>query len=423
MLIGMGPSVERFAGILLEAAGGLGDHQGVRSRARAVLAAACSIHFVHDGFSDILYVLLPLWATEFRLTFAQVGMIRTVYSGGMAAFQIPAGLLAERWGERRLLAAGTAITALGFIAVGTVGGFLALLSVLLVAGIGSGVQHPLSSSLVSKAYETGRRRAALGTYNFSGDIGKVVVPAAVALAATVVGWRTASMAYGVIGVFAALGILGVLARLTPEMPDTDDRSAQAATTAAGWGIRDARGFVALTAIGMIDNATRTGFLTFLPFALIAKGSSVAGIGTALALLFAGGAVGKFVCGLVAERLGVIRTVVLTEAATALGILALIPSPLPVALAILPLMGVALDGTSSVLYGTVADLVTADRRSRAYGLYYTVTIMSSALAPSVYGLIGDVAGVPATLVVVSALVLTTIPLCLVLRASVAEPARA
>jgi len=348
-------------------------------------------------------------------------MIRTAYSGGMAAFQIPAGLLAERWGERRLLAAGTAITALGFIAVGTVGGFLALLSVLLVAGIGSGVQHPLSSSLVSKAYETGRRRAALGTYNFSGDIGKVVVPAAVALAATVVGWRTASMAYGVIGVFAALGILGVLARLTPEMPDTDDRSAQAATAAAGWGIRDARGFVALTAIGMIDNATRTGFLTFLPFALIAKGSSVAGVGTALALLFAGGAVGKFVCGIVAERLGVIRTVVLTEAATTLCIMSILAAPLPVALAIMPVMGVALNGTSSVLYGTVADLVTAERRSRAYGLYYTVTIATSALSPSVYGLVSDVAGVSTTLVIVAVVVLATIPLCLALRASVAEPA--
>src|SRR5262249_49930005 len=88
MLIGLGPSVERFAGILLEGAGALGDHRGVRSRARAVLATACSIHFVHDGFSDILYVLLPLWASDFGLTFAQVGMIRTAYSGGMAAFQI-----------------------------------------------------------------------------------------------------------------------------------------------------------------------------------------------------------------------------------------------------------------------------------------------------------------------------------------------
>ena len=397
----------------------------MRSRARTVLAAACSIHFVHDGFSDILYVLLPIWAAEFRLTFAQVGVIRTAYSGGMAAFQIPAGLLAERWGERRLLAAGTAVTAGGFIVAGLAGGFLSLLLVLLIAGLGSGVQHPLSSSLVSKAYETGPRRAALGTYNFSGDLGKVAVPAAVAFAALLVGWRAASAAYGVIGLVTAAAILGVLARLAPDSPApaVDDRAPATFGARSGWGIRDLRGFQSLTAIGMIDNATRTGFLTFLPFALIAKGSSVAGVGTALALLFAGGAVGKFACGLVAERLGVIRTVVLTEAATALGILVLIPAPLPAALAILPLMGVALNGTSSVLYGTVADLVSADRRSRAYGLYYTLTIMSSALAPSIYGLIGDVAGVPTTLAVVSALVLTTIPLCLVLRTSVAEPARA
>jgi MFS transporter, FSR family, fosmidomycin resistance protein len=426
MLIGMEPPSPCLVnGILLEPCRPLGDDRDVRSRARAVLAAACSIHFVHDGFSDILYVLLPIWAAEFRLTFAQVGVIRTAYSGGMAAFQIPAGLLAERWGERRLLAAGTAVTAGGFIVAGLAGGFLSLLLVLLIAGLGSGVQHPLSSSLVSKAYETGPRRAALGTYNFSGDLGKVAVPAAVAFAALLVGWRAASAAYGVIGLVAAAAILGVLARLAPDSPApaVDDRAPATFGARSGWGIRDLRGFQSLTAIGMIDNATRTGFLTFLPFALIAKGSSVAGVGTALALLFAGGAVGKFACGLVAERLGVIRTVVLTEAATALGILVLIPAPLPAALAILPLMGVALNGTSSVLYGTVADLVSADRRSRAYGLYYTLTIMSSALAPSIYGLIGDVAGVPTTLAVVSALVLTTIPLCLVLRTSVAEPARA
>src|SRR2546427_2411262 len=218
MLIGMeSPSPDPADGILLEPCEPLGDDQRVKSRARAVLAAACSIHFVHDGFSDILYVLLPIWANEFRLTFVQVGIIRTVYSGAMAAFQIPAGLLAERWGERRLLAAGTAVTACGFIAAGLVGGFLSLLLVLLIAGLGSGVQHPLSSSLVSKAYETGPRRAALGTYNFSGDLGKVAVPAAVALAAVAVGWRTASVAYGGIGLVAAATILGVLARLTPGM--------------------------------------------------------------------------------------------------------------------------------------------------------------------------------------------------------------
>ena len=43
---------------------------------------------------------------------------------------------------------------------------------------------------------------------------------------------------------------------------------------SGWGIRDPRGFTALSAVHVIDNSTRTAFLTFLPFLLIAKGSSV-----------------------------------------------------------------------------------------------------------------------------------------------------
>lgn len=392
-------------------------------RARAVLATASSTHFVHDGFADILYVLLPLWAQAFGLALAQVGLIRTAYTGAMAAFQLPAGLLAERWGERRLLAAGTAVTGVGFVAAGAwAGGFASLLVLLLLAGLGSGVQHPLSSSLVSRAYEDGTRRTALGTYNFSGDLGKIVVPAAVAFAATLVGWRWAAAAAGFLGVGAAVALVLVLARLGAGGPPLRAEREAAART-AGWGIRDARGFQALAAIGMIDNATRTGLLTFLPFALIAKGLSVAGVGGALALVFAGGALGKFVCGLVAERAGLIRTVVFTEGATALGITVVVGAPLSVALAILLPLGIALNGTSSVLYATVADLVTADRRSRAYGLYYTLAIGASASAPTIYGLLGDAVGVPATLLTVSLVVLVTIPLCLVLRSSVAEPARA
>jgi MFS-type transporter involved in bile tolerance (Atg22 family) len=81
---------------------------------------------------------------------------------------------------------------------------------------------------------------------------------------------------------------------------------------------------------------------------------------------------------------------------------------------LPLLGIALNGTSSVLYGSVADLVVPERRSRAYGLFYTLGIGSSALAPTLYGLLSDRVGVPATLTVVGLLVLVTIPLSSFLR---------
>ena len=385
--------------------------------ARAVLLTAALTHVLHDGFSDALYVLLPLWATEFHLTLTGVGVLKTVYTAGMALSQIPAGILAERWGERRVLAVGTAITALGYLAVAlSASGMLPLMAFLLVAGLGSGVQHPLASSLVSRAYETGPRRAALGTYNFAGDLGKIAVPAAVALTATLVGWRVASAGYALLGFGGALLIAVALGRL--RAGDADGATEEIRLAAGGWGIRDARGFQALAAVGMIDTATRTALLTFLPFLLLAKGLTVVGLGLALAVLFAGGAAGKFLCGLVAERVGIVRTVILTELATACGIVAVALGPLTMALGVLLPLGVALNGTSSALYATVADLVAPERRARAYGLYYTLIVGASAAAPLAYGALGDAVGIPATLLVTSAVVLLTVPLCLVLRGALA-----
>jgi MFS transporter, FSR family, fosmidomycin resistance protein len=387
-------------------------------RARRTLAASCTIHFLHDGCSDLLYALFPVWAREFSLSFAQVGLLRSAYSGALALFQVPAGLLAERWGEPRVLAAGTLLTAVGFLCLGTAGGFLPLLVFLIAAGLGSGTQHPLSAALVSHAYEEGRRRVALGTYNFSGDLGKVIWPALVALVTAWAGWRSAVQGMGLCALGAALVIFLVLRALARAPIDSGGRAA--ASAAGDWGIRNHWAFGLLSAIHGIDNGSRTVFLTYLPFLLLGKGAGINLMGVALGLTFAGGATGKFICGAVAERLGIVRTVIVTEAATGLGILLLLALPLQPALILLPLLGVALNGTSSVLYGTVPELVEPDRRSRVYGLFYTIGIGSGALAPPAFGLLSDWGGVPLTLAVLAGVILCTLPLAQLLRPFVETP---
>ena len=117
---------------------------------RRVLGIGSGAHFVHDGISGVLILLLPLWQVEFALSLTQVGIIRSAYSGAMALFQVPAGLLAERWGERILLCAGTILTGLAYLTLGFAGGFFALTVLLLAGGLGSTVQHPLSSSIISR---------------------------------------------------------------------------------------------------------------------------------------------------------------------------------------------------------------------------------------------------------------------------------
>ena len=96
------------------------------------------------------------------------------------------------------------------------------------------------------------------------------------------------------------------------------------------------------------------------------------------------------------------------------IAAMSPLPLGPALTLLPVLGVALNGTSSVLYGTVPELAPADRRQRAFGLFYTGTIGAGALSPAIYGLFGDILGISVAMLLISAMVLITLPLAWRLR---------
>ena len=110
---------------------------------------------------------------------------------------------------------------------------------------------------------------------------------------------------------------------------------------------------------------------------------------------------------------------LTELATALGIVAIGPLPLFGALACLPVIGVALNGTSSVLYGTVPELVAPDRREHAFGLFYTGTIGGGAIAPVAYGFAGDAFGPTHAIFIVAVVCLLTLPLAWALRPSLQQ----
>jgi MFS transporter, FSR family, fosmidomycin resistance protein len=169
-----------------------------------------------------------------------------------------------------------------------------LAAVLILGGIGSSTQHPIASNLVATAYEGPRSRGALGTYNFAGDLGKMALPSITAGLIAVMSWRSAASMVGMIGVAGAI-VIRLLLRQMPlgSVDRTHDLSHSKADEQAD---QPRGGFRLLLAIGILDSATRMGFLTFLPFLLRAKGAAVPEIGVALTLVFAGGAAGKLVCG-------------------------------------------------------------------------------------------------------------------------------
>ena len=365
----------------------------------------------------MLYVLLPLIAQAFGLNYAQVGLIRTANRAAMSALQLPAGMLAERYGERLLLVAGTACAGFGFLALGHSTGFVAILLSLFVAGCGGAFQHPLSSSMISRVYPQAGRRTALGVYNFAGDVGKVSVAGLIGLMiAAGYDWQAPVLTLGWVTLACAAMVWILLAAAgTGAQPSREHRQHVAATQ-TGWGLRNRQGFVALCAIEVIDGMTRTGFLTFVAFLMLAKGMPDGWAVLSVPLVAAGGMAGKLACGLLAERYGTVRTIVVTEIASAAGIILVVALPGAFAYFVLPLVGVALNGTSSALYGTVGDLVEPERVSRAFGLFYTLGSASGVVAPVAYGLLADQVGVSAAMLTAAAIVTLTIPLCLWLSTS-------
>jgi MFS transporter, FSR family, fosmidomycin resistance protein len=388
----------------------------IAAPARRTMGVACGSHAVHDGYTDLLYVLLPLWQAEFGLGYAEIGLLRALYTGSMAGFQVPAGALGERIGGPLVLGLGTALVGVGYLVAGASAGFALLIGALVIGGIGASVQHPIAANLVAQAFPGRRSRGALATYNFSGDLGKMAFPAATAGLLMLMPWRAATTILGIAALAGAAAILAVRGLPTGTASAASSENADAANPGASQASAapSGRGFPILLSIAMIDSATRMGFLTFLPFLLKMKGADLPTIGIALTLVFTGGATGKLVCGWLGLRLGMVRATFLTEGLTAAGILVLLPLPLFWGLAVLPLIGIALNGTSSIIYGTVPELVAPERRQRAFSIFYTGGIGAGALSPVLYGLVSDLIDVPIMMMLIAAIVLVTFPLTWALR---------
>jgi MFS transporter, FSR family, fosmidomycin resistance protein len=354
---------------------------GELSNAKRTLILAGIAHALHDGFTDLIYVLLPLWQTEFGLSYGMLAALRGIYAGSMAILQVPAGRLGERMDGRILLAIGTALAAGGYALAGFTGSLTGLCAALAISGAGSSTQHPIASAAVSRAYGA-VSRGPLGTYNFAGDLGKAAIPALTSLLLTAIPWR------GTLWLIAGLGavVAAIVLMLMPPIARAPHFEPLGAKSGRGRG-----GFWLLFVIGVLDTGVRMGLLTFLPFLLKEKGASLPTVGVAMALVFLGGAGGKFACGWLGARMGVLLTVLVTEGGTAACIGGVLALPLAPLFVLLPLMGVMLNGTSSVLYGTVPEFTPAERAERAFALFYTGTIGSGAISPVLYGTLGDHVG--------------------------------
>ncbi|MGH6691908.1 MAG: MFS transporter, partial [Gammaproteobacteria bacterium] len=262
------------------------------------------------------------------------------------------------------------------------------------------------------------RRGALGAYNFFGDVGKFIFGGIVSLLLLAgISWQAPVIGFGLLGIATAVVIFLTVANTHAAKPAA--ASVAPAPKSPGWGIRNPQAFTALCLIEILDSSTRTGFLTFIAFLLIARGLPEGWAVLSVPLILIGGMAGKLACGFLAERFGVVRMIIITELATGCGILATLALPGAASFLLLPLIGVVLQGTSSVLYATVGEYVEQDRLPRAFGFFYTLGSLCGIAAPLGYGLLGDLQGVETSIAVLGIAIFLTVPLAALLKPAAAS----
>ena len=367
-------------------------------------------HVWSDLFFAMMIPLLPLIKEdpELGISFTEAGLLRSAHSGASAVFQVPFGFLAEQVGEFWLILGGNLWVAGSMFAVGVASTFPWILGATLVGGLGGGTQHPLASSMVSRAYETGARSTAVGAVNFAGDLGKMAAPAIAWLVAIPFGWRAT---FKVVGI-SAIGLV-LLSAFTRTGVKTGAVKRPGGSDSEAEGPVKVAGFVNLSVVGFLDSAARGAALTFLPFLMRDKGMSTEQVFGLLFLLLAGGAIGKLALGWLDERYGPVALIWLTKGITVILLIAAIPTPNILLPPLVLALGIGLNGTSSVLYANVANFVPPGRRARLYGSFYTTNEVGSAIAPALYGVLADLLNVKATIAVMGGITALILPVSLTL----------
>lgn len=181
------------------------------------------VHGLNEFFSIALPPIIPLLVADLDITLAQAGILLTVFFAMYSVFQLPAGIISDRIGKKRILVGGLIVMAIGIFIASISQTYAMLLGAQVMAGIGGSTFHPAGMSLISDIESTETEGKAMGIFGFGGMGGIAAAPLVIGGLAAVVGWRLALAAAAILGVLgtAIFVVLFVEEDRPRKSPSTD----------------------------------------------------------------------------------------------------------------------------------------------------------------------------------------------------------
>ncbi len=258
------------------------------------LALLTTGHFAIDSYSSFLSPLLPLLVEKLDLSLTMVGTLVALAAVTSSLLQPLFGVLADRLHRPWFVVAGPLCAGVFLCAVGLAPSFPALVALVMVGGLGVAAFHPQAVALAGGLI--GRRGLAMSIFVSGGTAGFSAGPLiAVAIAGTFGLERT--WVWGLTALPLGLLLVAWFRRMRSVSIRPRER--------ARWReLRPVAGpLTALYLSAVCRSAAGYGFMTFLPLHLVSRGHGVGFGGLAVSAYLTAGALGAFLGGWLADRIG------------------------------------------------------------------------------------------------------------------------
>ena len=177
------------------------------SRSTRVNLLISNGHFLSHFYVLTLPPLFIAWQRTFSVSFAQLGMTVMLMSGMTALLQTPVGFLVDRHGARPFLIGGALLMSLSVTAMGFATSFWQILLLAGLSGVGNSVIHPADYAIRTGSVAKDRIGRSFALHTFSGNLGFSAAPPVTALLMATIGWRSALILVGLLGVPVVVSIM------------------------------------------------------------------------------------------------------------------------------------------------------------------------------------------------------------------------
>ena len=218
------------------------------------LVVLCGATFLVMAGQGVVSPIIPLYASDFGVSATMVGLTLTVFALARLILNVPAGLIADRYGRRVLLVGGPLLTAIGMFGSGQADGIWVLLAWRFVAGAGSAFYMSGAMTYLIDIAPPEKRTRYVATNQWALSVGVALGPGVGGLIAD---------AYSLSTPFTVVAVLAVVTSIYAafRLPETRDRAleeqaaAEAAPPVSTWA------FVRSTPFLLVGLSTMTIFMT------------------------------------------------------------------------------------------------------------------------------------------------------------------